>query len=409
MKSKLLIIVPIIFLIVLFTSHRASSSPVTRWWRFQSIDTMKFSRDLSREKLNDPAFMATIDAQVKNIADLGATHVAIATPYDEEFYPMLEHWVAAARKYHLNVWFRGNFSGWEGWFNYSKITREQHMSMTKSFILKHPDIFENGDIFTACPECENGGPGDPRQTGDIDGFRQFMIDEYKVTKSAFHSIGKNVASNYDSMNGDVARAVMDHATTAAMDGVVTIDHYVSTPEKLTSDIKAISAESGGSIVLGEFGAPIPDINGDMTDEQQKQWVADAFSKLISTPELIGVNYWTNIGSTTSIWNDNGTARSVSEVIKTAYNPENASGVISDELGDGISNAYIIIGDKTYFTDKNGMFTVPIVGVSESARVEADNYFGTTISVKPSGKQTITLKREKEDIIFKLRKFFLGIK
>ena len=46
---------------------------------------MKYSRDLSREKLKDPSFDVVIDKQVKAIAETGATHVAISTPYDEEF------------------------------------------------------------------------------------------------------------------------------------------------------------------------------------------------------------------------------------------------------------------------------------------------------------------------------------
>ena len=59
-------------------------------WTFQSIDTMKYSRDVAREKLYDPSFDAIIDRQVGAIAETGATHVAIAVPYDEEFVPFLE-------------------------------------------------------------------------------------------------------------------------------------------------------------------------------------------------------------------------------------------------------------------------------------------------------------------------------
>ena len=35
-----------------------------------------------------------------------------------------------------------------------------------AMIEKNPDLFQNGDIFTACPECENGGPGNPNHTGE---------------------------------------------------------------------------------------------------------------------------------------------------------------------------------------------------------------------------------------------------
>jgi hypothetical protein len=287
-------------------------------WGFESIDTMKYSRDLSREKLNDSSYNLIIDTQVKKIAATGATHVAIATPYDEEFFPMLQRWVAAARKYHLKVWFRGNWSGWEGWFDYAKIDRQTHITKTQEFITKHPNIFQDGDVFTACPECENGGPGDPRTTGDIQGHRQFLIYEYLITKSAFKQIGKNVASNYNSMNGDVASAVMDKETTKSLDGIVVIDHYVATPEELITKIHKIAAQSGGKVVLGEFGAPIPDINGDMTQDQQAAWISQALDLLAKTPDVVGINYWTNQGSSTALWNDDGSEKKAVSVIKKFY-------------------------------------------------------------------------------------------
>src|SRR5581483_10587790 len=145
----------------------------------------------------------------------------------------------AARHHNLHVWFRGNFSGWEGWFNYPSINRATHQEKIAGFITAHPDLFADGDIFTACPECENGGPGDPRQTGDVAGFRQFLIDEYRATQEAFASINKKVQSNYDSMNYDVAMLVMDKETTAALGGIVVIDHYIADPSGYRYDIEQI--------------------------------------------------------------------------------------------------------------------------------------------------------------------------
>ncbi len=285
---------------------------------FKSIDTMKYSRDLSKEKLKDPLFDETIDRQVSNIANTGATYIAIATPYDEEFLPMLRRWVASARKYKLKVWFRGNFSGWEKWFGYEKITRDEHIIKTEQFILTNKDLFEDGDVVTACPECENGGPGDPRKTGDVKGHRQFLIDEYKVTKASFLKIGKKISSNYNSMNADVARLVMDKKTTEALDKIVVIDHYVNTPEKLASDIREIAKNSGGDIVLGEFGVPIPDINGNMTEDEQAQWLDKALGFLTKMEEVAGVSYWVNVGGSTQLWDSKGNARKAVDVITKYY-------------------------------------------------------------------------------------------
>ena len=311
--------------VVLFWGHKPSPN-TSSIWSFQSIDTMKYSRDLSRQEMHNTSFDDVIDTQIKNIASTGANYVAIDTPYDEEFFPMLQKWVTSARKYNLRIWFRGNFSGWEEWFDYSKIDRNTHLAKTKEFILKHKDIFASGDVFTACPECENGGPGDPRVTGDIEGHRQFLIDEYLVTTSAFKQIGKSVASNYDSMNGDVASAVMDKETTKALGGIVTIDHYIATPEQLAAKVHQIARESGGKVVLGEFGVPIPDVNGDMTEDQQANWINQLLKLLVDSPDVIGMNYWTNQGSTTALWNDDNTEKKAVSAIKNFYSTRLVRGV-----------------------------------------------------------------------------------
>jgi hypothetical protein len=255
---------------------------------------MKYSRDFSREKLGDPAFDQIIDDQVRQIAELGATHVAIATPYDEEFLPMLERWVSAARKYNVKVWFRGNWSGWEGWFDYPKISRGDHHEKTRQFIVRNAVLFEDGDVFTGCPECENGGPGDPRRTGDVAGHRAFLIEDTRLTQEAFRSINKTVQSNFHSMNADVARLVMDPETTKALGGIVVIDHYVPTPQQLALDVAAIARASGGKVVIGEFGAPIGDIHGTMTEEEQAAWINSALLALTRQDNLVGLSYRTQL-------------------------------------------------------------------------------------------------------------------
>ncbi len=408
-KKTIIVLILLIFIPFFLSLFKAESGQNrSTWWRFQSIDTMKYSRDLSREKLNDSSFDSVIDMQVKNIADTGATHVAIATPYDEEFYPILQRWVAAARKYNLNVWFRGNWSGWEGWFNYPKISRQEHIKKTQEFIAKHKEIFTDGDVFTACPECENGGPGDPRQTDDIQGHRKFLIDEYNATKTSFAAIGKNVASNFDSMNGDVARVVMDRNTTSALDGMVVIDHYVATPEKLASDVASIARASGGKIVLGEFGAPIPDINGNLTEDEQASWIKDALLKLLNLNGIEGVSYWTNTGSSTALWDENGSPRKAAGVIKTVFKASFAHGVIKDEAGGGIEGAYISIGDRHFFTDSNGEYALPYFENYKKGKIYAPGFINKTVEINTSGKQIITLMLENEGLWFRIRKFLYNL-
>ncbi len=286
-----------------------------RVWQIKSIDTMKYSRDLAGEKLNDPTFDQTINRQVKAISQTGATHVALGTPYDDRFVPFLNRWVQAARRNNLKVWFRGNFSGWEGWFGYRRdLTREEHLALMREFINQNGHLFENGDVFSPCPECENGGPGDPRRTGDVAGFRKFLVDEHQAASEQFRKIGKNVRI-VGSMNYDVAELVMDEDTANAVGNLIVIDHYVKTPQKLADDIDKLAKKSNAQIILGEFGVPIPDIHGALTPQTQADWIEEALKLVSKDKNVIGLNYWVAVGGSTAIFNDDLSPRPAANIIK----------------------------------------------------------------------------------------------
>lgn len=381
--------------------------PNPRWWAFQSVDTMKHSRDLAREKLHDASYDAVIDREVRAIAETGATHVAIATPYDEEFVPYLKRWVLAARKYHLGVWFRGNFSGWEEWFGYQKVSRSEHIFKTQAFIRRHPDIFQDGDAFSACPECENGGPGDPRSNGDIEGYRKFLIDEYAATQSSFEKLGKEVSSNFFSMNGDIARLVMDKGTTEKLGGMVTVDHYVKTPEVLASDAQDFISRSDGDLLLGEFGAPIPDINGDMTDEQQSVWLRDVLSRFTHIPRVFGMSYWTQTGSSTALWSEKGVPRAAVATLAEFFSPQVFYGIVRDELGAPIAGAQVSSGtDFSTATNGEGYFELRVPSSREGSAllsVSAQSFLSQEIPGETT-QMSIVLPREEETWWFRLEKW-----
>jgi len=377
------VVFTVIILMIILTGKVFAADQAT-WWQYQSIDTMKFSRDLAREKSTDVDFETKINDQVGQIAATGATHIAIDTPYDEEFFGFLKKWVDRARIHGLKVWFRGNFSGWEGWFDYPKISREEHLSEIGKFIDRHPELFEDGDIFDPCPECENGGPGDPRQNGDVDGFRKFMIDEYRLTQDSFSKINKQVITNFSSSNGDVAKLVYDKETAQAVGGVVAIDHYVATPEQLVSDIKQLHQDTGAYIVLGEFGFPIPDINGEQSDQDQADWIKSALKLLTQSPELIGLNYWTNIGSSTELWNNNGRVKEVVGVIAASYSPKNLVLEIVNDFNRPLAEVKIEYANRTYFSDKFGKTVVPLNGFAPVFKLSRDGYQPKTVTMTGNG-------------------------
>lgn len=284
-------------------------------WNFRSVDTMKYSRDLARERMGSESFGREIDTQVENIAKTGANYIGIATPYDEEFLPYMRLWVDAARKYNLNVWFRGNWSSWEGWFDYPHVMSfDEHITRSAQFVDQNISLFRDGDKFTACPECENGIQGDPRETGRVEEYRAFLIKETTVLKDKFKNYGLAVDTNYLSMNMDVARLIMDRVTTEAIGGIVTVDHYVFDPEQLALDARQLAQNSGAKIVYGEFGAPIPDITGDMTEEAQAMWLDRALNSMTNTPEIVGLSYWVNKGGSTEIWNDNNSEKEAVKIL-----------------------------------------------------------------------------------------------
>ncbi|CAN5129398.1 hypothetical protein BH11PAT1_BH11PAT1_7530 [soil metagenome] len=377
-------------------------------WKFQSIDTMKYSRDVSREKLIDPQFDFIIDQQMRNIAKTGATHVAIATPYDEEFIPILTRWVSSARRYNLHIWFRGNFSGWEQWFGYSKITRAEHIKKTQAFILAHNNLFVDGDVFSACPECENGGPGDPRMNGDVNGHREFLIHEYQVSTESFKKIGKNVSANYNSMNGDVARLIMNQDTTKALGGIVVIDHYVATSEKMNNDIDAIARQSGGKIILGEFGAPIPDINGTMTENEQKAWMSDMLHTLSQNGNVVGLNYWVSVGGSTELWNAKGKEKHAVSTLSSYFLPATTQLTIKNRIGQNIADAEIKIGQRSYKSDRSGFAAVPTALLpATNVEITAKGYT-TEKGILEKENSFITLEILTENLSYKVIKLFKSI-
>lgn len=319
--SGLFIASLISFLVYLYISSVQGPNKPANLWEVQSIDTMKYSRDLAREKLKEATFDEEIDYQVSNIKEMGASHIALGTPYDEEFIPYLERWVNTARKYRLKVWFRGNFSGWEQWFNYEEITPEKHQELIETFIINNPQLFKDGDIFSPCTECENGVLGDPRLTGNVNDYKIFLVEEYDIANTAFDRIEKDVTVNFP-MNGDVAELIMDKRMTQNLGGVVVVDHYVERPEQLAEDVRHYAKLSGGKVILGEIGVYIPGIHPQMNDFEQAEWLEQALTLLAEEEDLVGINYWVFSDGTTQLWEkDTRVKRKAADVLQNFYKPK----------------------------------------------------------------------------------------
>lgn len=370
-------------------SPYAALSAGERLFGIQSIDTMKSSRDLAGQILDDPdGFKPMIDKEMSRIAEAGATHAAIATPYDARFIPVLALWVASARAHKLSVWFRGNFSGWEGWFEYASIDRATHERLLKNFLRNNPGLFQDGDVFTPCPECENGTEGDPRQTGDKSGFNDFLIAERAITADEFTRQNKRVAV-YPSMNADIAREIITPATVRAFGGTILIDHYVRTPKQFARDIRAIPEQLNADIGLGEFGAPIPDLNGAMTETQQAVFVDSLFGALYAEHASVPVvNYWTLQGGSTALLNANGTPRAAYVTVQNYFKAFNVHGAVYNSLGEVMRGARVSIDDTDYSTVADGTYQIFVPRQYGTVTIRADGYAPVTLRMPMSTTTTV---------------------
>ena len=196
---------------------------------------------------------------------------------------------------------------------------------------------------------------------------------------------------------------MDKKTTKALDGIVAIDHYVKSPEMLISDIGQIHRSSGGKIVLGEFGAPIPDIHGKMSQEEQALWIRSVMSGLIEMPEVAGLSYWANTGSSTALWDKNGEPREAVGQLTAFYKARIVRVIVKDEAGFRVKNARASTSGRIYFADKNGEIYLPFFEDSKNIEISAYGYNSLQVALSQSNETKIELGKTKEDFIYRMLK------
>ena len=187
------------------------------------------------------------------------------------------------------------------------------------------------------------------------------------------------------MNADEARLIMDKDTTKQLGGIVVIDHYVRDPEKLNNDIHSIAQQSGGKVVLGEYGVPIPDINGNLSEIEQAEWLTKAFSLLSHNSDLVGLNYWVNVGGSTQLWDASGQEKPSVQILTKAYKPINTIGIVQSDTGKTLSNAQVTSKIRSTQTNSDGSFSIPVWDTDTRVLVSADGYYS----------QEVTLNSKKE--------------
>lgn len=361
--------------------------PAGRLWHFQCIDTMKYSRDAARDYLNDPKRAEIfINKEVDIIKSLGTTCVSVGTPYDEEFIPYLRQWVNIVHSKGLNVWFRGNFSAWENWFSYGYLKNpEDHHAKLNFFITHHQDLFANGDILSPAPEAENGVLGNPwASSASAEALREFVWKSADTCQQAILAIKKQVSCGYFSANGDVARDIYNHDLLQKAGAVTVIDHYISSTVKYGQDLDLYAQKHGLPIVIGEFGAPIPDLNGDMNEDEQARFVGELFRQFyVHKKQILGLNYWVLRGGSTRLINDDGSERKVMEVVRDYFMPGQIAGTVVDGIGRKVKNAVITTSDgvQQISANKKGEFILNLPPGSVELTVASKGYSSSVARVE----------------------------
>ena len=349
----------------------------TQIWDTQCVDTMKTSRDKARIWSNRPDLRNHIEMEMAAAETIGANCVAIDTSYDPEFLPYLKAWVAGARNHKLAVWFRGNFSSWEGWFGYPRtMTLDEHIQKTAEFIRSNPNLFTDGDIFTPAPEAENGGPFYPMDSSKLDTYASFLKSEDTVVGNVFGGINKKVTVNWFSMNGELAKQLFTEDIVNDLGGVVTLDHYIKEPQEMGAYIKYFHDLYKARVVVGEFGAPIPQINGTMSEEEQAEFIGRVLHELYENHSIVSaVNYWDLYDGPTALLNQDGSLRSVAHVLQSYFIPAQVSGRVIDTLGNPLNNIEVRSQDgaNSIRTDKEGRYVLLLPAGSNDMVITGDMY------------------------------------
>lgn len=350
---KYFVLLSILYLLILVIPAYAGDERPTLW-KYQCIDTMKTSRDNARRWINDKNLDLYIEKELSAIVEVGGNCVALDTPYNEEFLPYLRKWVKIARKKNLKIWYRGNFAEWEGWFNYPKgMSEDELIVRSNEFIRKNKDLFKDGDVFTAAPEAENGGPFNQVEAWEHEGYRAFLIRVHAETQKTFDEIGRKVETNWLSMNGGFARRMFDQPTIDSLGRVAALDHYIKTAPEMGEYIRYFRDTFKAKVVIGEFGAPVPDINGSMTEDQQAVFIESLMEELYKHKDDVhGINYWVTYDSSTEILNDDYSPKKAAFAIQKYFKPGIVKGVVKDTAGNRLANVRVMAGDGVSKTTTN---------------------------------------------------------
>jgi len=250
----------------------------------------------------------SIRRQVSMIKNLGATYVAISTPYNRP--EEIRLWSDEIHRAGLRVWYRSHWLEWEGDEGYiANLSQADYLTKTSQFIITNKDIFKEGDAFTVCVEPEQMYTARSKKM-DWEELNKFIVDQADVADEAFAKIGHKdeIYTNWISVNGYIGLSGLTERTVKRL-GLITLDHYPKADQGLLrtemadrwlQEIDRVHEKWQVPILLGEFGY---NVEKEVTSAEQKRAVDLMLEKARTRPYIIGINYWVHMGNSSRIIND----------------------------------------------------------------------------------------------------------
>lgn len=300
--------------------------------RYRSIDIMKFTKDTLRQQPSELAIDRLLDCLKANF---NLTHVAVAIPLDAQAdYPQPKPGPASAEEFTkrlcagihargFKVIHRGTWCGIEGLYGFphcvgprrfpagtaeavlkgaadGSLRPESWLAKTYSYIIEHPDIFADGDLWAVLPERTEGIFNEATsflphtKPGVAQHYASFFIDLAAVSAEAFTKIGKKVEVGLTANNFSEVKSGWLPQSIFANAGIVAFDHYgiTHTPQELDSDLRAVFDRRGK---LPLFHQEWGDYwNAKMPEAERCAYlksILDVWCALAAEGKLIGFNYW----------------------------------------------------------------------------------------------------------------------
>jgi len=120
--------------------------------------------------------------------------------------------------------------------------------------------------------------------------------------------------------------------------------------------------------------------------------------------VIGLNYWTYSGGSTGIFSDNGFRKISSYVLESFFKPKEISGNVFNELGFGLEDVDLRIGERHYKTGSSGNFLIPILPTDKKIFLQKRGYLQKEVDIDGVGELKIIMEKESPGIAFRFLRF-----